>query len=446
MGFPKISSLSVPGGKHNIFINDPKLIKYLYEDQFEISILKNDELCHIYYELLGKGIFVSNGPKWKFHRKVASHMFSMRNLKNFMFDMSSKHTLSTITKLKQITKDCAPQIGIDINDILGRFTLDTFCEIAFGQSVCSVNSYPKQDTFGTHFDDLVYLTDYRTMDIFWKIKKFLNIGTEVNVKKDHQQIMQFVATILDKKFKERKNPKQIYDATGSSEKYDLISLYLKHDPNMTRSQLYDVALNFIIAGRDTTRMLLSWFIYELCRDENKEILEKILREINLCKDEPTYSDFGEGFRYLECALCETMRLWPPVPINYKGCIKDVVLPIKDKNGKNYVIRKGDQVLIDHYVNGRDPKYWPNPLKFDPDRFDKKKGINTYDEYVYGVFNIAPRGCLGKKFAILEAKVFMYYFLKAFEVEKVKDKNVMMKTGAILNMATGFYVNLKERKM
>lgn len=70
MNWPKVSALCLPGGQRMVFIEDPKLIKYLYEDQFEVSIQKTAVLQEIYFELLGKGIFVSNGPQWKFHRKV----------------------------------------------------------------------------------------------------------------------------------------------------------------------------------------------------------------------------------------------------------------------------------------------------------------------------------------------------------------------------------------
>eukprot|EP00483_Globobulimina_turgida_P005470 UN05480 len=226
-------------------------------------------------------------------------MFSMRNLKNFMFDMSVKHTLSTISKLKELIK--TKDEGIDINNILGRFTLDTFCEIAFGQNVGAVESYPKEDIFGLAFDDLVYRTDVRTMDVFWKLKRILNVGNEKFVKKDHNELAKFINDILDKTFMETENTKKLCDVSGI-QKYDILTLYLKHNDKLTRTDLHDVALNFIIAGRDTTRMLLSWFFYELCTNKDKdEIFSCLMDEINVFShgNEPKYDDFVNGFGYLE---------------------------------------------------------------------------------------------------------------------------------------------------
>lgn len=148
-----------------------------------------------------------------------------------------------------------------------------------------------------------------------------------------------------------------------------------------------------IAGRDTTRTLLSWFIYEICLDKNKDIKQQIYEEIDSYHkngSEPTYNDFVSGFRYLEGALCETLRLWPSVPIVGRDCMKDIVLPAKDANGNNYIIRKGDHCFADNYVLGRSPKIWgDDALQFKPERW-AEKGLNTYDQYLFPVFNVNPR--------------------------------------------------------
>eukprot|EP01084_Bolivina_argentea_P246297 412224_1 len=441
--WPPIVSLSFPGPRNLIFIQDPALIKFALETNFE-STPKGEEFIQEFEPLLGHGIFASNGENWKFHRKVGSRMFSMRNLKDFMYNISKKNTLSVIKKLKELSHE--PEI--DINDILGRFTLDTFCEIAFGINVNSVQTYPKTHEFGIAFDDLVMRIDKRGGDILWKIKKSLQIGNESYISHDSKIIMDFVNDILDKNhFNVNSNTKHISDV-GGGQKHDLLSLFLKHNPKLTREELKDIALNFIIAGRDTTRMLLSWCIYELCLNKNKEVKNKLLAEINSYnngdRQEPSYRQFVSGFRYLEGVLCESLRLHPSVPVIGRSCAKDIVLPIKDVNGNNYVIRKGDDVLTSPFVCGRCPKIWgSDALIFKPDRW-KEKGINTYDQYQFSAFNIAPRLCLGKQFAITEAKVYMYYFLKNFTFERTRDGEISIKQGAILNMENGLFVKLNVR--
>ena len=207
--------------------------------------------------------------------------------------------------------------------------------------------------------------------------------------------------------------------------------------------------DFIIAGRDTTRMLLSWLVYALCQDENHSVREKLYAEIDGFDDRngdgPTYREFNTGFRYLEGALCETLRLHPSVPTIGRDCKRDIVLPIKDENGNNHVIRAGESIYSSPYVTGRCPRIWGDDcLEFKPERW-AEKGINTFDQYTLTIFNINPRLCLGKQFAMMEAKTFMYNFLKKFTFERVDEKPVEICTGVILNMNSGLFVNLKVRE-
>ena len=233
------------------------------------------------------------------------------------------------------------------------------------------------------------------------------------------------------------------DETGN-QSYDILSLYLKHEPTLTYKDLYDISINFIIVGRDTTRMLLSWWIWELCKDENKKYKDKLYREIDNFQRKPTYSDFNQSFKYLESTLCEALRLNPSVPFLGRRCVKDTRLPKIDDEDREYTIREGDVVLVPNYAMARNKKVWGDDAEeYKPERWTK--GLNTFDQYKFTVFNINPRLCLGKNFAIQEAKIFGFYFLKNFEFEMKQGHQVFIKGGAILNMANGLPIILKPRK-
>ena len=96
--------------------------------------------------------------------------------------------MGMIEKLHEISNK--PEI--DINDILGRFTLDTFCEIAFGVNINSVKSYPEKHEFGVAFDDLVQRVDKRTTDAFWKIGRIIGSENESMIAKDNKIVTDFV--------------------------------------------------------------------------------------------------------------------------------------------------------------------------------------------------------------------------------------------------------------
>ena len=76
MGFPAVCSLSIPG-QHYVIISDPKLIKFCLSTNFEYCI-RAEKQCIEYEPLLGKGIFLSNGERWRFHRKGTKSFVSLR--------------------------------------------------------------------------------------------------------------------------------------------------------------------------------------------------------------------------------------------------------------------------------------------------------------------------------------------------------------------------------
>ena len=190
-------------------------------------------------------------------------------------------------------------------------------------------------------------------------------------------------------------------------------------------------------------MLLSWWIWELCRSENEEILQKLYAEVDEFDAIPNFADFNQKFMYLEKTLCESLRLHPSVPFLGRRCVKDIKLPQIEGEDRAYTVREGNVVLVSNYTMARNPNVWgTDACEFKPDRW--VKGLNTFDQYKFSVFNINPRLCLGKKFAIQEAKIFCYYFLKNFEFEMKKGHVVQMRGGAILNMENGLPIILRLR--
>ena len=168
----------------------------------------------------------------------------MRNLKDFMYSTSTKNTLSVISKLKVLITE---QPEVDINDILGRFTLDTFCEIAFGVNINAVESYPESHAFGVAFDELVNRVDWRAGDIIWKLKRALNGGNEAVMARDARIVTDFVNGILDQKL--RGETKSNITDSDSKEQHNLLSLFLKQNDSLSREELKDITLNFIVGFR-----------------------------------------------------------------------------------------------------------------------------------------------------------------------------------------------------
>eukprot|EP01084_Bolivina_argentea_P124350 220355_1 len=119
-GFPDCASMTVFLPAYAVLIMDPEILKFVFYTKFE-SFKKGERIQTELGEMLGDGIFTSDPPKWKFHRKIASRMFSMRNLKDYMFECTVDHTKRVINKINSNDEFLN---DIDIYNMLGRFTLD----------------------------------------------------------------------------------------------------------------------------------------------------------------------------------------------------------------------------------------------------------------------------------------------------------------------------------
>eukprot|EP01083_Nonionella_stella_P037555 102377_1 len=450
--FGSFAANSIPHFDHHIF--DPKVIKYVFEDNFE-DYIKGPAVHDTFEELFGDGIFAIDQPEWRFHRKVASRMFSLRNLKYYMFDSAMDNVDILVNKMEELSGT-----AMDLFDLFGRFTLQSFIQTAFGERLPMIQSLPNKHPFCESFDRLIVQCNLRFYDLFWKIKRYLKIGSREGVLIPHDK--KVLDDFADKIINDRHKTANITES--AHEKHDLLSLFLKYGgiehKDLNKKAIRDITMNFVIAARDTTRILLSWFFYELTKDENKHILAEVKAEIDSHKEEKlSYEDcvpYSGGrkkkkhkrkYQYLEAVICEILRLYPPVPFLARYVKRDSVkIPYKTFDGvdKELILDKGDGVSVYTPAYLRLPSIWgkngKDPNKMNVDNF-YEGGVNTYTPYIFPVFNIQPRLCLGKTFALMQAKLTVISILRRFDIFPVPNQNVIAPCAPLMVM-NGFKVTVK----
>jgi len=441
-----IVAMKLPG-HYKIHLNSPALCEWVFTTAFDkfhkgaTQLPKFEALFGAY----GQGIFVADGAHWRFHRKIGSRMFSVRNLRDYMFDCCQRTTQRTMQTLEKLR---VSDQTIDINDLLGRMTFDCFTSIAFGNTFDSMSLYPKAHPFGVSFDALVELMPRRFREPFWKVKRTFGIGYEGEIAAHLKVVDEFTKKLITER---RANAKQRLTDESGSKTFDLFSLYSEHKKDLTNDDIKFIALNFIIAGRDTTRMLLSWFLYDL--SQHSDVKARVVAEIDAYRREHSSDvDYksvtkSDSFRYLEAALCESLRFHPVVPQSAREAKEDITIPhhiAQRPDGGAYEIRKGDRVVIHQWTVAKLPSFYEDPLQYDPMRF-LEKGVRTFSPSVYPFFNQAPRLCLGREFALMEAKIFVFALLSRYEFEVVPGQQVTYRPGAILNMKNGLNITLKPRQ-
>ncbi|CAI0547119.1 unnamed protein product [Linum tenue] len=315
-----------------IYTVDPVNVEYMLKTNFA-NYGKGDYNLGIMSDLFGDGIFATDGDKWRHQRKLASHEFSTKVLRDFSTNVFKVNAAKLVAK---ISVAAAAMETIDMQDMLMKSTLDSMFKVGFGMDL---NALSGSDDLGQQFvrafDDANSITFRRFVDMMWKLKRIFNIGWEANLKQNMKVIDAFIYKLIERKREqiykliERKR-EQMSNGETLLGKEDILSRFLlesEKDPeNMTDKYLRDITLNFIIAGKDTTANSLTWFFYSLCK--HPLVQEKVAQEV---REAATANQNGEvtsaeefvelltqealdKMHYLHAALTETLRLYPAVPL------------------------------------------------------------------------------------------------------------------------------------
>ncbi|XP_044467829.1 cytochrome P450 704C1-like [Mangifera indica] len=429
--------------RNEIYTTDPLNVEYILKTNFP-NYGKGLYNYNIMTDLLGDGIFVVDGYKWKHQRKVSSYEFSTKILRDF----SSVVFKATAVKLaRKLSEASESNRSIDMQDLFMTATLDSVFKVILGIDLDGLSrTYEEGVRFTDAFDKANAISTFRYADIFWKIKRFLNVGSEAELRKNIKVVDEFVYKLIKSKIELLNNP---HDDTQPGKKEDILSRFLElkeTDPKYLR----DIVLNFVIAGKDTTATTLSWFFYMLCK--HPDIQEKIAKEIIEVTQVRSNSSIEElavkvneetldQMHYLHAALSETLRLYPAVPLDSKICFSDDTLP------DGFSVNKGDMILYVPYAMGRMTALWGNDAEeFRPERWlDENGHFQPKSSFIFTAFQAGPRICLGKEFAYRQMKIVSMILLGCYKF-KLNDesKPVKYRTALTLHIDGGLYLRVFPR--
>jgi cytochrome P450 len=205
---------------------------------------------------------------------------------------------------------------------------------------------------------------------------------------------------------------------------------------MSRRQLRDEVMTFLVAGYETTARALSWAFYLL--DQNPEEGRKLREELArvLGGGIPSYEHLSR-LSYTKMFVQEAMRLYPPawgLARRAKG--EDEI--------QGHRIPRGSRLIISSYVTHRHPAFWESPEKFDPERFTPELSENR-PRYAYFPFGGGPRQCIGVNFATMEATIITAMVAQRFGLSLVPGHPVEPQADITLKPRYGLPMNLEEAK-
>ncbi|KAK9276281.1 hypothetical protein L1049_005812 [Liquidambar formosana] len=429
---------------------DPKNLEHILKVRFD-NYPKGPTWQAVFHDLLGEGIFNSDGDTWLFQRKTAALEFTTRTLRQAMARWVSraiKHRFCPILQTAQL--EAKP---VDLQDLLLRLTFDNICGLTFGKDPQTLSPGLPENGFASAFDRATEAILQRMIlpEIMWKLRKWLRLGMETDLCQSLAHMDKYMSDIINTRKLELRSQQQ--GETGSTPHDDLLSRFMKKKESYSDTFLQHVALNFILAGRDTSSVALSWFFWLVT--QNPIVEEKILVEIctvlmetrgnDTCKwvEEPLVFEEVDRLIYLKAALSETLRLYPSVPEDSKHVVNDDVFP------DGTFVPAGSGITYSIYSVGRMKYIWGEDcLEFRPERWlsgDGKK-IEVQDSYQFVAFNAGPRICLGKDLAYLQMKSIAAAVLLRHRLTVAPGHRVEQKMSLTLFMKYGLKVDVHPRDL
>ncbi|KAL6606286.1 hypothetical protein ACP70R_041939 [Stipagrostis hirtigluma subsp. patula] len=441
----RTSRLLFPGHSE-IWTSDPAVVEHILKTSFS-KYSKGDFNYQIMKDLFGDGIFATDGEKWRHQRKLASHEFSTKVLRDFSSDVFRMNAAKLTEK---ISYAAANRITINMQDLLMKSTMDSIFKVGFGFELNTLSESDESSIqFSKAFDEANSMVYYRYVDILWQLKRFLNIGSEAKLKRNVQIIDNFVMKLIHQK---REQMKKRLDYKVREDILSRFILASEKDPEMINDRyLRDIVLNFLIAGKDTTANTLSWFFYILCKNpivQDKVALE-IRESLEWAKEdniEKFIARLNEGaidkMQYLHAAISETLRLYPAVPLDGRAPLQDGKMAEEDDTLPNgYKVIKGDGVNYMIYAMGRMTYLWGEDAEeFRPERWLVNGAFQQESPYKFVSFNAGPRICLGKEFAYRQMKIMAATLVHFFRF-KLEDesKKPTYKTMFTLHIDKGLHL-------
>lgn len=427
---------------------DPKNLEHILKTRFD-NYPKGPTWQAVFHDLLGNGIFNSDGKTWLSQRKTAALEFTNSTLRQAMarwVNQAIKLRFCPILKTAQLEEK-----PVDLQDLLLRLTFDNICGLAFGKDPQTLAPGLPDNSFASAFDRATEASLQRMIfpKIIWKLKKWLRLGLEASLSRSLTHVDKYLSEVIDTRKLELSNQK-----AGDFNKYDdIISRFMKKNESYSDKFLQHVALNFILAGRDTSSVAMCWFFWLIIK--NPSIEEKVVREIctvlidkrgddvSTWLNEPLDYEEVDQLVYLKAALSETLRLYPSVPEDSKHVVADDVLP------DGTFVPAGSSVTYSIYSAGRMESTWgEDVMEFKPERWLTPDGktFTMHDMYKFVSFNAGPRICLGKDLAYLQMKSIVAAVLLRHKLTIVPDHKIEQKMSLTLFMKHGFKVNVHQRDL
>ncbi|CAD7079483.1 unnamed protein product [Hermetia illucens] len=393
---------------------------------------------------LSANLFVLDGQKWRTLRTKLSPTFTSGRMR-FMFPTVLEVADRFIETLNELLKT---QKTLEVKDLLARFTTDVIGTCAFG---IECNSLKDPDAEFRRFGRKHIEEPAHGQFVLGLMNMFPTISDMLGLARTRRDVTKFFMDIVRETvdYREKNNIRRndFMDLLiqlknhARIEGEDHESIDSKIIDKLTFKELVAQAFIFFLGGFETSSSTLTLTLYELakhqdiqdkCRAEVNHVLEKYNGKLS-------YEAMNE-MHYVEQTILETLRKYPILPVVLRKCVKDYQV-----RGTNIIIKKGTPVQIPAYSIHHDPEIYPDPEKFDPDRFSPEN-VKLRHSVSFLSFGDGPRNCIGLRFGKMQSRIALIMLLQNYRFKlssKSPNPLVFSKKSFILAPEGGMHLNIEK---
>jgi cytochrome P450 len=403
------------GPARYLLVNDPDSVKHVLVDNH-----RNYQKSVSYDGLklvLGSGLLTSEGNFWRRQRKLAQPAFHKEKLALFA-EMMVSDTNSMLDEWQR-TDDGAP---FDVHDEIMRLTFSIVCRTLFSTDT----KEQAEDVGRATLIAMRYAREYTGG--LYRMPTWLPTPKNVRFKKASRTLDELVLGIINGR------------RESNVEANDLLSMLMSARDEETREQmtdrqLRDEVMTLALAGHETTANTLTWTLHLL--SQHQDVFSRVRAEADqvLGACDPGLAQLGQ-LSLTRRVIEESMRLYPPAWIFERQAIKD------DELG-GFRVPKDTVVAVSPYTLHRHPRFWPEPERFDPDRFLAER-IQERPKHAYLPFGAGPRVCIGNAFAMMEAQIILAMIARRYELTAAPDFSVEAEPSVTLRPREGVFMTRRAR--
>ncbi|XP_059610495.1 probable cytochrome P450 6a14 [Phlebotomus argentipes] len=388
---------------------------------------------------LSAHLFSIAGQKWKHLRNKLSPTFTSGKMK-----MMHSTLIAVAHEFQKYLGECADnEEEVELKDVLARFTTDVIGSCAFG---IECNSLKDPNTQFREMGKKTFeLKGFDFIRILF-ITMFPNIGRALRMKMNKDDVTDFFMNVLRETIE--------YREKNDVKRNDFLSLLIQlkntgkiegEDTDFGKITFEELAAQtflFFAAGFETSSSTMTFALYELAKEQ--EIQDRVREEINrvLGEHNGEYSyDACMEMKYLDQVIKETLRIHPIVPNLVRTLNKDYKIPNRD-----YVFKEGTFFTVPVIGIHNDPDIYPDPAKFDPDRFTEEN-IKNRHPFAWIPFGEGPRNCIGMRFGMMQTRVGLATLLSKYRIKLTSRTPIPMdylpSSAGVLSPRDGMWLKIEK---